>query len=214
MKIDLKTYKAVKNQVIKLGYGPEICNQMQVSFEKLTERGFLSEYAWVVLASGMKERVVRDKFPAFKAAFGGLVSALDIVENSLAYSERAEKVFGHKRKIGAIVNAAGIILMEPEGFQSFKEHIRSRGISALYSLPYIGPITSYHLAKNIGFPVAKPDRHLVRIAYIYGYKDVQKFCEDISEMSGDPVPVVDIVLWRFATLTDNYEDIFREAVNK
>lgn len=212
--MDLKTYKQVKNQVINLGYGQEICNQMKVSFEALTESGFLTEYAWVVLASGMRERVIREKFPAFKAAFGGLISARDIVENSLSYSERAAKVFGHKRKIEAIVNAAGLILLWPEGFRSFKDNIHSRGISALYSLPYIGPITSYHLAKNIGFPVAKPDRHLVRIASIYGYKSVQALCEDIAEMSGDPVPVVDIVLWRFATLTGNYEDIFREAVNR
>src|SRR3546814_17563140 len=32
------------------------------------------------------------------------------------------------------------------------------------SIPWIGDITCYHLAKNFGAQVAKPDVHLVRVA--------------------------------------------------
>jgi len=34
----------------------------------------------------------------------------------------------------------------------------------LMSLPYVGAVTWRHLAKNLGLPVAKADRHLVRLA--------------------------------------------------
>lgn len=58
--------------------------------------------------------------------------------------------------------------------------------------------------KNLGIQVAKPDRHLVRIAQNYGFNDVQKFCSSISEKTNDPVSVVDLVLWRYATLDREY----------
>ena len=81
----------------------------------------------------------------------------------------------------------------------------------LKSLPYIGPVTCYHLAKNIGLQVAKPDRHLTRLANHTGYNDVQLFCEDISRQTGDSIPAVDIVLWRFASITEGYLDFFANA---
>jgi thermostable 8-oxoguanine DNA glycosylase len=69
-------------------------------------------------------------------------------------------------------------------------------------------VTVYHLAKNIGLQFAKPDRHLVSISNKAGYQDVQAFCRDISNQVGDSITVVDLVLWRFATLEKNYEMIF------
>ena len=60
--------------------------------------------------------------------------------------------------------------------------------------------------------VAKPDRHLTRIANRAGYTEVQKFCIEISRLSGDSIPVVDIVLWRFATIESDYLNVL-SAVN-
>jgi hypothetical protein len=70
----------------------------------------------------------------------------------------------------------------------------------LRSLPYIGPVTWRHLAKNLGAPVAKADRHLVRLAAATGRRDVDGMCAEISDWVGEPVAVVDIVLWRWAVL--------------
>ena len=64
-----------------------------------------------------------------------------------------------------------------------------------------GPITSVHLSKNIGLPLAKPDRHLVRLANDFGYESAEELCEQISSLVGDSVAVVDVVLWRYATIT-------------
>jgi hypothetical protein len=68
-----------------------------------------------------------------------------------------------------------------------------------------------HLAKNLGLPVAKPDRHLVRIAGAAGYPNVDALCKDISEITQHPPSVVDVVLWRFATIQPSYLDSFTLA---
>jgi len=70
----------------------------------------------------------------------------------------------------------------------------------LKSLPWIGDITKYHLARNLGLDVAKPDRHLMRLAKIFKYDDVQKMCQDVAERSKDRIGTVDVVLWRYCNL--------------
>jgi hypothetical protein len=64
------------------------------------------------------------------------------------------------------------------------------------TLPYVGPVTWRHLAKNLGAPVAKTDRHLVRLAA--GRPSVDVMCDEIGRWLGEPVAVVDIVLWRWS----------------
>ena len=119
---------------------------------------------------------------------------------------RALMVFRHEQKINAIINIANKI--SKNGFDSLKICIQNEGIRYIQTMPYMGPATSYHLAKNIGFDVAKPDRHLLRIATITGYNNPQNLCKDISTSVGDRISVVDLVMWRFATLNPNYIEYF------
>jgi len=86
-------------------------------------------------------------------------------------------------------------------------------VLALRCLPYIGEITSYHLAKNLGADVAKPDRHLVRFAASQGFSDVHTLCSAISQVSGDPLRVVDVVLWRFLVEKDRLGEPLGVASN-
>ena len=69
----------------------------------------------------------------------------------------------------------------------------------LESIPWIGGITKYHLAKNLGFDCCKPDRHLVRISKEYNTSP-EELCKRISEATGDRVATVDLVIWRVANL--------------
>ncbi|GMN03051.1 hypothetical protein MTsPCn3_17820 [Erythrobacter sp. MTPC3] len=62
-------------------------------------------------------------------------------------------------------------------------------------MPWIGPITVYHLAKNLGADVAKPDVHLERLAR--GDKTTsQTLCRRLSRWTGYRVATIDTVLWR------------------
>jgi hypothetical protein len=63
------------------------------------------------------------------------------------------------------------------------------------TLPWIGGITCYHLAKNFGADVAKPDVHLQRLADREGVT-AQALCERLARDTGYRVATVDTVLWR------------------
>jgi hypothetical protein len=199
-----KKYSFVKQIIIDEGYEKEISWQSNINFEDLTEECFLKQIAWVILSSGMKEQIIRKIFPEIAKSFFNWKSIKKIVENKESCYNNAIQIFKNKRKILSIIKSAEKI--NRINFLEFKKSIKKDPIDILISFPFIGPVTAYHLAKNIGIDVAKPDRHLVKIAKLEGYKDVQRFCSDISEISGDSIPVVDIVFWRYANLHRDYLD--------
>jgi 3-methyladenine DNA glycosylase Tag len=201
----LSKYIFAKTIVIDEGYSDEISWQSNLRFDDLDENMFLKELAWVVLSSGMKERVVSNLFGKISECFFNWVSVERIVENEDTCFYEATKVFNNKSKISAIINAAHRI--KRIGFHQLKKLVSENPIGTLQEFSYIGPVTVYHLAKNIGLPVAKPDRHLTRIANRAGYNEVQEFCNEISRLSGDSISVVDIVLWRFATIERDYLNV-------
>lgn len=202
-------YQKAKGTVIRAGFREEISWQESVNFDDVTESDFLKEHAWVTLSAGMRERVIRNLFQSISSSFYDFESAEIIVENESRCRCLALKYFNNPRKIDAIILTAHYI--SSKGFSTFKESLYLNPLEMLQSLPYIGPVTCYHLAKNIGLQVAKPDRHLTRLANRAGYNDVQLFCKDISLQTGDTVPVVDIVLWRYASITEGYLDCFLKA---
>ena len=207
MKDIKEIYARIKQKVIEAGYGKEIVWQGSIRFDQMTEQDLLRELAWVVMSSGMKEEVIRYRFHGVRKAFKMFDSAKLIVEDLEHCEGEALKCFNHEGKITAISLAA--LKINDEGFENLKERIKQNPIPVLQEFKFIGPITSYHLAKNLGIQVAKPDRHLSRMAIACGYQDVQHFCSWISLQTGDPISVVDIVLWRFATIEHDYLKVFK-----
>ena len=43
------------------------------------------------------------------------------------------------------------------------------------------------------------------------FKHNSSMCRDIAQLIGDKISVVDVVLWRYATLDKNYLQLFSEA---
>jgi len=205
-------YRLAKKIVLQAGYGAEIGWQASLNFDDLTETDFLREYAWVVLSAGMHEYIIRRCFRVISRCFYDWQSSRIIIDQKDKCRRLALSHFNNHRKIDGIIETAHII--DSFGFSSYKETVRHNPLQVLQSLPFVGPITRYHLAKNIGLPFAKPDRHLVRLANSVGYSDVQQFCKDISEYVDDSIAVIDIVLWRFATLTSSYLAIFSDVAFK
>jgi len=202
-------YLDIKRIVIDAGFASEIDWQSSVHFEGITESAFLQEAAWVVLGSGMRQSIVQRLFPSITEAFLGWASARDIVMRREWCRRHALSVFNHKPKINAILSIAD--KLSALSLEWFLDRLVNRGVSYLERLPYIGPVTSFHLAKNLGVQVAKPDRHLVRIASLFGFESVQNMCETIAAQVCDPVTVVDIVLWRYATTHSDYRVRMRDA---
>lgn len=172
-------YIALKAGIIERGFAGEIewAENLPPCEDALS---FWIEYAWVIVNSGMKNQIARKIFDRILDAYKEQRKAID--------------VFGHKGKAGAIDEAWKC------KYERFSEYLNaSDKLTYLQSLPWIGKITKYHLAKNLGMDCCKPDRHLVRIAN-KGNETPESLCKRLSEETGDRVATVDLVIWRAANL--------------
>lgn len=141
---------------------------------------FFVEYVWVVLNSAMKNQVAR--------------GIMERMRPLLATDEPIRSVFGHSGK------AAAIEKMRSDRDEVFRKYLAAPDKMAfLESLPWIGGITRYHLAKNYGVDTLKPDRHLVRIAQRFA-TDPFTLCHRLADEARDRVGTVDLVIWRAANL--------------
>lgn len=165
---------------------------------------FAIEHAFVVCNSGMKAQVARGIFERVRAVLEAHPDVLGAASNphdmaSPTLDSELKAAFRHPGKTSAIA------AVWRNRFTLFREcqAAEAKGVDALLeflvSLRWIGEITKWHLAKNLGVDCCKPDRHLVRIAGISGEAPIQ-LCARISAATGDRVAMVDLVIWRAANL--------------
>jgi hypothetical protein len=202
----ISAYLDAKDYVIASGYAAELDWQEERRLADVSESIFLREAAWVILASGMSDLVVRCKFPLISKAFFNWANANQIVARRVSCRKTALQVFRHEGKIDAILGIASMI--DNLGFSDIKLHVQEEGINYIGGLPFMGPATSYHLAKNLGMDVVKPDRHLVSVARATHHDSPEEMCRRIASRTGDRLSVVDLVIWRFATLNKDYLSFF------
>jgi hypothetical protein len=194
----LRKYLHAKDLVLQNGYSAEIDWQARLEVSQIDESMVLREAAWVILSSGMAERTVSAVFPRIIPALDFFQSARRISQHRSTCAIRAYRIFRHGRKIDAILDICDYVATH--GHKTFLALIRDAGPSGLHRFQYLGPATSCHLAKNLGFAVSKADRHIVRLAAAWGFCSAEALCGAIATLLGESVAVVDIVLWRFAVL--------------
>lgn len=172
-------YLDLKQGVINKGYEQDIAWAEDI--KKCNDSAeFCQQYIFVLCNSGMKAQIAA---VIYQRILQAIIDNVDISD-----------VFGHKGKVGAM---KAIIKAHKTTFQ---EYLKSENkLEFCESLPWIGPITKYHLAKNLGENFIKPDRHLVRIAKEYNI-DPFELCDKLAEITGDNLHTVDTVLWRAANL--------------
>lgn len=137
---------------------------------------FALEAIFVICNSGMKNTVARRIFEKCRDA--------------LLDQQSASSAFGHAGKAGAIDKIWG------DRGQLFADYMAADDKLAFCgSLPWIGGITKFHLAKNFGVDCAKPDVHLQRLADREGCT-AQALCERLAAETGYRVATVDLILWR------------------
>lgn len=196
-------YMTAKERVIEAGYADEIDWQEEVIFADLDEPTFLRESAWVVLSAGFRETIVRRRFGDVTKAFLDWSSADLIMNERESCRSNALLAFGNQKKIDAIMGIAERVATE--GIDMIRKEIRSRGTEFIQELPFMGQITARHLAKNLGVVMVKPDRHLARMAITTGYGTADEMCRTIGEIVGDSLSVIDIVMWRYATIAGSVQ---------
>lgn len=151
-----------------------------VSFAGMDEISFFKEYVWVVLNSGFRYQVARKFFGRFIES-GEKGSVLSPENCDL------EQLINNRKKRAAIAECQKRYKEWFERLASIKD--TENIIEFLDSLPYIGSVTRYHLARNLGFDFAKPDRHVKRLAKDLGFgnsdREAIELCASIAKQSGD-----------------------------
>lgn len=162
------------------------------TFKYLKAKQFLSEYCWVIYASGFKVEIIEAIFPRLRIAF----KEFELENLARMRSLKAVlEIFNNERKANSFLQ--GSKLIAKEGFSTLKRRLKREGVDMLEQLPGIGPITKYHLAKNIGLiDVAKPDVWLVRAADACA-STVEELVAFLSEQYGMSHHSVDVILWRY-----------------
>lgn len=189
--------------VEQAGLSGEVARQREADFTEFTESELLREHAWVTLCSGFRESVVRRAFDHISLCFCDWESAEAIVSAGEICCATAASSFANRIKLKGIFSTASYI--SEVGFDEFKRSVLNDPICQLQKLAFIGPITSWHLAKNLGLDVAKPDRHLVRVSERLGFFSADHFCRELAATTGEPAKVVDLIVWRY--IADNPEQM-------
>jgi hypothetical protein len=191
----IQHYLQARTWIRSSPFARELEWQTSLRSSHITESQFLCEYSWVVLNSGFRESVVRKHFDYISLCYCDWESAAAITRLGPVCVECALSVFGNRRKLQALLYTARLV--DQRGFDWLRVQLEADDFAVLQTLPFIGQVTKRHLAKNLGLNVAKPDRHLVRLAERFGYATVHGMCEDVSKYCGDSISVADLVLWRF-----------------
>jgi hypothetical protein len=179
--MDVLTYFNLKERIIEAGYAddvawaenPRICASAD---------DFAREHAFVVCNSGMKAQIAVEIFRRVWAALIESRPIDDTIFRNKPKRRAMQYVYDNRERLFAEYNAA------------------EDKIAYLETLPYIGAIIKFHLAKNFGFDCCKPDRHLVRVAGMYADGTPEALCQRLSEETGNNINTVDVVIWRAANL--------------
>jgi len=194
------------HEFAKKHYREEMGRIWSTRFEEVSPNFFFIEYVWVVHATGFNAKVVAKMLPRLTAAYG--IGADGSGWDALGkwrleeVLSRVLPVCNNPQKAKAVHSTARLMkdAMFPEdlGRTESWEEFRQRRLASpelLSRLPYVGRITCFHLARNIGlFESVKPDLHLVRLASHWGFKDCVEMCESMRP-DGMPLGIVDLILW-------------------
>lgn len=211
MTISIKRlYECIKDQVEEAGYHRDIVYYQTRDLDAVTPASFLGELAYVILNSGMKNHVVEIHWGRFMKAFDGFSDLPSLVKKRQAVKKEAMGVFKNQKKVDAILDAVKIV--NDESWDTIREELKEKGINYLTRFGYIGDVTKFHLAKNIGYDCIKPDRHLVRCAKAAGYDHPEDMCLAIATEVGDTLSVIDYIIWRYcADIEKDYLDQFADV---
>jgi hypothetical protein len=201
-------YRGKKDELLKQGYGPDIQyfdSIMKAGPSKIDSRFFLIECTWVVYGSsggqGPSVGALDRKWRDLKAAFHGF-NVEAILSDQEGCVARAFNVWHHKDKASWVIrNSQRLRQIETRQgtVGNYLTNLQSKGLdvaeSELQEFTGIGPTNVRQLIKNLALAsVEKPDTQLTRLAGLCNLTP-KMMAQGISKETGDPIGVVDTVLW-------------------
>jgi 3-methyladenine DNA glycosylase/8-oxoguanine DNA glycosylase len=155
---------------------------------------FWPEYIWCVYTAGFSAKVITKIFPALMSAYGGPPDDDGFGKSPIVSWEAVMKINANRRRFRSVIKCQGIL--SGYGWPEFNRRYLQY-VDDMEKLPGIGRVTKYHLARNLGFDVVKPDLHLERLRKWYGFTSSLQMCEMLAHMYEERLGVVDFVLWAY-----------------
>ena len=204
----IEMFNSALSRIIDRGWAHEVGHYRQLKFDQVDGNYFFGEYAHCVYASGWKWANVDKYWPELTRAYRDW-DYMEVGKHASEVRIRALAIISHPKKVDAILSCAE--KLKSWGWPDFKRWLETIDLLVTPGrLGYVGPATRYHLARNIGADVAKPDRYMLDLANKYGYPKtdagVQALAKRISQLCAERVGVVDVVLWRDAEGSRYYTD--------
>jgi len=169
--------------------GREIYDWAQGIAPPDTAEHLAGDVIWIILCAGRSAQAAR--------------TLEKRVWDALRAGRPAVEAFGYRAKAAAIDRAWRD---RDADFAAFQTVLASGDVDAMLEwcagIPFVGAITKYQLAKNVGFDVCKPDIWLARIAGLpertpaaWLFPACQALCAGLATASGDRIATIDSVLW-------------------
>lgn len=200
------------NRFARRFYAEDINRISSVKFLEVSPEFFFREYIWVVHATGFSAKAVGSFFPRLMRAYG---SYKNLAGKSFDKCwHKVQPVCNNRPKASAVHQTSKLLNsnINNMGWKTYRD-FNLDSPNVLKDLPFIGPVTCYHLGRNIGLlDCVKPDLHLVRMAERWHYEDCNEMCEDIQKWAKEDIPlgIVDLILWysasTFGTIDIKTED--------
>ena len=156
---------------------------------------FFETYVWVVYVSGFNASIVAQKWELLRKAW---MQFNPYMCEKNQYLE-ANRVISNEMKNQAItkisqeIRACGSHFHEKFSLKYLEDRYK------MQRLPYIGGVTSFHLARNLGFHEVKPDLHLERLRKHFGFGSTDAMCRQLSNSNSVDLPLVDLALFVYAS---------------
>lgn len=148
---------------------------------------FVCEVIYVILASGFSQKTAKKKYFEITEYLKSLGTNVPDLEMLLA-------IFNNKNKMSAIkkiwINKNDL----SRNYYQLQDD-KSR-MKFLLNLPFIGPITQNHIARNLGINTVKPDIWIMRLSNAFGYKDYHEMFEEVHKLTNYPIGYIDVILWK------------------
>jgi hypothetical protein len=186
-------------------YAEEMDQIASVKHELVDTTFFFREYTWVVHATGFSAKAVGKFMPRLVEAYGPYN---ELAERSLDDATgRVKVVCNNPQKIKAVHATSRLLRdgIKHHGWEKFRKDKLSTP-DMLKELPYIGPVTCFHIARNIGLlDCVKPDLHLIRLAEHWKFPDCVTMCKAMGEshhkVTGESIRlgIIDLIVWYSAS---------------
>lgn len=183
---------------------PEELNRIQTLIDtpNISVEHFYYEYIWCVYVGGFNSKVLASKWDQLKEAY----ATWEICDES--FWVFVKPILANRRKFEGIVKVAKLLRSArssigdssypADWWGTFQGKYLS-SVERIQQLPYMGPVTSHHLARNIGVDTVKPDLHLVRLAKWYNFESPLHMCSHLSLKYWVYLGVIDLILFYTAS---------------